>query len=603
MPSHRIQLEDIMHLPSVYYPATSFDGNRLAFYWDKTGQMELYVIDLPDGAPQQISSGNVPRSLRAGFIWSRDGARIVFAKDVGGNEQHDLYVIDIASGEVSQLTDTPTAQDYPVAFSPDDVWISMFSNRDGQLNLYKLRSDGSEAIRLTDFANPVSGGQWSSDSERLVISANEADDLRNEDIYVVDADGSQCQRVLQVREGSKESTVGWLPEGQHLAITSDASGVNRPGILDIVSGSIQWLGIEGVEESAATLSENGKKLATLRNHESSVTVVVHNLESGTEQTLGYESGFAISPEFALEDRCVVMAQASATRHRELLSFNLATGEEQALTPVDYGSIDPSVFVHSKHVRYNSSDGLSIPAVLYTPENLPEEAAAPAVVIIHGGPTGQFFRGFDPFAQVLVNRGYVVLQPNVRGSTGYGVEFRDMNLNDWAGGDLEDVAAGVEYLKSLGKVDPTRIVAFGGSYGGYMTFMVVVKKPDLWKAGVAWIGITDLHRLYEKSMEHFKYYLRTLMGDPEENAELWRDRSAINFVENLTAKLLIMHGINDPRCPIEQSRIFRDRLLELGYKEGENFEYIEFTDVGHASSDIGQKTATYKLIVDFLDRTV
>lgn len=603
MPSHRIQLEDIMHLPSVYFPATSFDGNRLAFYWDKTGQMELYVIDLPDGTPRQISAGNVPRSLRAGFIWSRDGTRIVFAKDIGGNEQHDLYGMDVASGEVSQLTDTPTAQDYPVEFSPDDVWISTLSNRDGQLNLYKLRSDGSEAIRLTDFATPVSGGHWSPDGKRLAIETNEIKDLRNRDIYAVDADGSQCQRVLQVKEGSKESAVGWLPDGRRLAITSDASGVNRPGILDLPSGKIRWLGTDGVEESAVTLSKNGSKLATLRNQDASVTVVIYDLETEAERVLGAESGLAQWPEFARDDSAVVVAQASETRHRELLSFDLATGEERALTPVDYGSIDPCVFVRSKHVRYDSTDGLSIPAILYTPEDLPEEATAPAVVIIHGGPTGQFYRGFDPFAQVLVDRGYVVLQPNVRGSTGYGVEFRDMNLNDWAGGDLEDVAAGVEFLKSLGIVDPARIVAFGGSYGGYMTFMAVVKKPDLWKAGIAWIGITDLHRLYEKSMEHFKYYLRTLMGDPDENAELWRDRSAINFVENLTAKLLIMHGVNDPRCPIEQSRIFRDRLLELGYKEGEDFEYIEFTDVGHASSDIGQKTTTYKLIVDFLDRTV
>lgn len=179
----------------------------------------------------------------------------------------------------------------------------------------------------------------------------------------------------------------------------------------------------------------------------------------------------------------------------------------------------------------------------------------------------------------------------------------MNLNDWAGGDLEDVAAGVTYLKSLGIVDPERVVVFGGSYGGYMTFMAVVKKPNLWKAGIAWIGITDLHRLYDNSMEHFKYYLRMLMGDPQENAELWKDRSAINFVENLKAKLLILHGVNDPRCPVEQSRIFRDRMLELGYKENDDFEYIEFADVGHASSDIEQKTATYKLILDFLDRTI
>ena len=344
MPPHRIRLEDIMQLPSVYFPAVSFDGKKLAFYWDKSGQMELYVIDLPDGTPRQISHGNVPKSLRAGFIWSRDGARIVFAKDVGGNEQHDLYSMDVTSGEVSQLTDTPKAQDYAVEFSPDDAWISMLSNRDGQLNLYKLRSDGSEAVRLTEFATPVSGGQWSPDGTRLAIAVNEAQDLRNFDVYVADADGSQCQRVLRVQEGSKERAVDWLPDGQRLAITSDASGVNRPGIFELSSGSIQWLGIEGVEESATALSEDGKKLATLRNHEASVAVVIHDLETGAERILGSESGFAFWPEFALEDTTVVMAQASATRHRELLTVNLATGKETPLTPVEYGQVDADAFV-------------------------------------------------------------------------------------------------------------------------------------------------------------------------------------------------------------------------------------------------------------------
>lgn len=603
MSAHRIRLEDIMHLPSVYFPAISNNGKRLAYYWDVSGTMELYVIDLPDGAPQQISKGNVPKSLRAGFIWSQDDKRVVFAKDVGGNEQHDLYSMDIASGEVSQLTNTPKAQDYAVEFSPDDQWISMLSNRDGQLSLYKLASNGSEAVRLTTFANPVQGGQWSPDGSRLAITANESKDLRNADIYVVSADGSQCQRVLQVNEGSKDRPVAWLPDGRRLAITSDASGVNRPGILSLDSESVTWLGIDGVDESAVSVSENGKHLATLRNQDATISVIIHDLDAGTETILGSESGLAIWPDFALNDTTLVMAQASSTRHRELLTVNLATGEEHSLTPVDYGSIDTNAFVGSAHIRYTSSDGVSIPAVLSAPANLAQDAKAPAVVIVHGGPTAQFFRAFDPFVQVLVDRGYVVLQPNVRGSTGYGVEFRDMNLNDWGGGDLEDVAAGVDYLKALGTVDPDRIVVFGGSYGGYMTFMAMVKKPDLWKAGIAWIGITDLHRLYDKSMEHFKYYLRTLMGDPQENADLWKDRSAINFVDNIKAKLLILHGVNDPRCPIEQSRIFRDRMLELGYKENDDFEYIEFADVGHASSDIGQKTATYKLIVDYLDRTI
>jgi dipeptidyl aminopeptidase/acylaminoacyl peptidase len=185
---------------------------------------------------------------------------------------------------------------------------------------------------------------------------------------------------------------------------------------------------------------------------------------------------------------------------------------------------------------------------------------------------------------------VVLELNVRGSTGYGVTFRDAALKDWGGMDLEDVAAGADFLKSLPFVDPERLVVFGGSYGGYMTFMAVTKKPGIWKAGIASVGITDLTRLYAESMEHFKYFLREQMGDPEENAELWAERSAINFADNLRATLLMIHGVNDPRCPVDQSRIFRDRLVELGRTERQDFEYVEYGDEGHWSTEIDHRSA-------------
>ena len=149
----------------------------------------------------------------------------------------------------------------------------------------------------------------------------------------------------------------------------------------------------------------------------------------------------------------------------------------------------------------------------------------------------------------------------------------------------------------------RLVMFGISYGGYMTYLAVTKKPDLWRAGVAWVGITDLQRLYQGSMEHFRYYLREQMGDPEQNVELWADRSAVSFAQDLRAKLLIIHGANDPRCPIDQARVFRDRLVELGRKEGTDFEYVEFADVGHWSSDIEHKVRVFRLLEEYLDRVL
>jgi dipeptidyl aminopeptidase/acylaminoacyl peptidase len=135
----------------------------------------------------------------------------------------------------------------------------------------------------------------------------------------------------------------------------------------------------------------------------------------------------------------------------------------------------------------------------------------------------------------------------------------------------------------------------------MTFMQVVKKPDIWKAASAAVGITDLALLYNESMEHFKYYFRLQMGEPEENAELWRDRSAIYFADRLKAKLQIIHGLNDPRCPVTQARVFRNRLLDLGYREGKDFEYIELGDQGHGSADIEHKIKWYSLLVDYMAR--
>lgn len=130
---------------------------------------------------------------------------------------------------------------------------------------------------------------------------------------------------------------------------------------------------------------------------------------------------------------------------------------------------------------------------------------------------------------------------------------------------------------------------------------MVAAPEIWKAGIAWMGITDLRKLYDSSMPHFKYILRYFMGDPEENAELWRNRSAITHAANLAAPLLIIHGVSDPRCPIEQARLFRDKLIELNFNEGEHFEYEELIKEGHGSVDQEQKIRIFELMAGFLER--
>ncbi|HEY7295563.1 MAG TPA: S9 family peptidase, partial [Dehalococcoidia bacterium] len=543
----------------------------------------------------------LPRSLHAGFVWNRAGDRIVFPRDRDGDEQHNLVVLDLASGTTTQLSDDPTCQEYPVAFSPGDAWLLVMTNKAGQLNLWRVRPDGNDYEQLTNYPFPAGGGVWSPDGTRIAFSTNESPDLRNQDIYLMNADGSDQRRLLRVTEGSREGVADWSPDGRTLLIGSDASGVSRAGLLELESGAIRWLGEEGVEQYPVEFSVDGRSVLCLRNRDAQTEITVYDVVSGAAREPELPAGVAGFAAFVLNDTAIIFSQSTPTTRAGLNLYSLKDGSMRTLVAPEYGSIDPALFVSCDYVWYPSADGTAIPALLYRPRAATPQGGLPAVVIVHGGPTGQYFRGFDPYAQFLADRGYVVLEPNPRGSTGYGVAFRDAALNDWGGVDLEDIAAGAQYLRARPEVDPGRVAVFGASYGGFMTYLITVKRPDLFQAGAAWVGISDLPRLYAGSMEHFKYYLRQQMGDPEEHAELWQDRSAVNFMENLRAKLLILHGVNDPRCPIEQARVVRERLLALGRREGEDFEYVEKGAEGHGSTDVEQKTETYRLLADFLAR--
>jgi dipeptidyl aminopeptidase/acylaminoacyl peptidase len=608
----RIDLDELAHLPNFYIPTTSWQRDRIAYYGDRTGRLELYVMDPATRETRQVSHGEVPRTLRTFFQWDRAGRRIYFGRDSGGDEQHDLFVIDVETSEVRQLTSGGLAEHHVTEVSPDDRWLLVTANRPrpeapdtpAQLNLWRLRLETGDLEPITDLPSPTFGGKWSPDGSWVSFNANEElGDLKNYDGYIVRPDGSGLRRVLRTRVGAKDFIADWHPDGRRLAVNSDETGGFRTGILDLATGALRWLSTGDIEEHALEFSDDGRWLAGYANRDAQIQPVLYEVETGQRRELTLTPGLGYGGQFFDGGRRLLVNYATDRTRTALLAYDLETDAYEILIAPEYGSIDPSILIGTEHVRYPSFDGMQIPALLYTPSGIAAGERLPAIVIVHGGPTAQWFRQFDPYAQFLADRGYVVLEPNIRGSTGYGVAFRDAARKDWGGADLEDVAAGAKYLASLSHVDPARIAVFGGSYGGFMTFIAATKKPDVWKAAVAWVGISDLHRMWDESKEHFRYFLREQMGDPEMDRALWRDRSAIEFAHQLKARLLMIHGANDPRCPISQSRIFRDRLVELGKREGTDFEYVEYGDEGHGSADPEQKVRTYKILADFLDRAL
>lgn len=602
-------IQTFSRIPNIYSPTVSNSRDKVAFYWDQTGILELYMMNLETKEIKQVSHGECPRALRAGFIWMRDDKRLVFARDEKGDENHNLIKINLDSGETEDITHTPRHQDFAGDTSADGKYLVMISTRKGQLNLFRLDLERNEVFQLTRHANPTWGGvSWNPKYDWIAYNVNETKDSRNMDVWLVNPDGDERRKIVSLKDGSKDIVGKWNHTGEQLAFTTDAYGVQQPGIYDLKIEKVKVLGEQKYEEYASAFSGDNRKLVCLRNYEATVLPVIYDLETGECKETRFPKGVVVDylkpdcVQFALNDQLLVSPLTTPTIPNALVAYNIEDDSLEYLIKPQYGEADPHLFVKPEYIKYKSFDGLEVPAIVFKPDEKREGETYPALIMVHGGPTAQYFLNFNMFGQIMAKEGYVLLQPNIRGSTGYGREYQDMNHMDWGGGDLEDVAYGVSYLKTLPYVDNDKIGVFGGSYGGFMTFLAVTKKPKLWSAACAWIGITHLKTFYNRSKPHFKYFIRMHMGNYRENPELWEDRSALNFIENIKCPILIVHGVNDPRCPVEESRQFRDKLIELGKKEGEDFEYVEFGEEGHgAYTDMSMRTRTFKLLLEFFNR--
>jgi len=586
-------IEEMLKLPMIYFPEVSHKKDRVAFYWDRTGRVELWVQDLRTRKVSQVSHGEPPRALRAGFVWLRNDQSICFARDRDGNEQHNLFNIGIEDGKVEQLTHEPERRNYPVDTSPDGKYLGVLVTKvkesEGVSNLHKLNLSTKELIELTSHKKPVFSCVWG--PEYIAYSTNESENMLNQDIYLVRSDGSDLHKIISMKEGSEDFPSKW--SGKLLAFTTNVNGIDQAAIYNVETKETRLLGNGQHEESAEMFI--GNRLICTRNCDAKLVPVIYGLEDGSEEILNFPDGLTVPIGPALDDRYLIAALNTPTAPDHLVAYNLRTSTMETIIAPEYGSLRPADFVEPKYIKYRSN-GMEIPAILYEP---PGKGKKPGIIEVHGGPWGQFLLDFDPRAQVFVHEGFAVLQPNIRGSTGYGKEFRDMDIKDWGGGDLGDVGAAFSYLKTLPNVDPERIGIWGGSYGGYMTLMALTKLPGPWKAGCAAYPISHLKRWYDASDPDFKNWIESTVGDPEKDKELFEDRSALNFADRIQAPLLIISGLSDPRCPVEQARIFRDRLVKL---EKHGYEYIEYGEEGHGGgSDQMMRIRMTGAIINFFKR--
>jgi len=249
------------------------------------------------------------------------------------------------------------------------------------------------------------------------------------------------------------------------------------------------------------------------------------------------------------------------------------------------------------VYYKSFDGQIISAYLWMPFNLKRDGSNPAIVLPHGGPTGQVRNTFDARAAALASRGYICIAPNVRGSSGYGLAFQKANIKDLGGGDLQDEVYATKFLLASGYVDSKKIGIAGGSYGGYMTLMAIGKVPDIWAAAVDQYGVINWKTMATNADPFLQQYVKALLGDPEKDQEIYENTSPLKYIRNEKVPLLVLQGENDIRVPKEES----EQVVSILKQEGRTVEAHYYPQEGHGFAKRENQIDALKRLVDWFDK--
>jgi dipeptidyl aminopeptidase/acylaminoacyl peptidase len=239
----------------------------------------------------------------------------------------------------------------------------------------------------------------------------------------------------------------------------------------------------------------------------------------------------------------------------------------------------------------------ISALMWVPFNLPRDGNNPALVLPHGGPTGQTEDRWSPRIAAFVSRGYVCIAPNVRGSTGYGMAFQRANYQDLGGGDLQDEVYAARFLQETGYVSPKKIGISGGSYGGYMTLMALGKTPGIWAAGVELFGIIDWYTMLQHEDALLQEYEKGLLGDPVKDRAVYENDSPIKYIHDVKAPLLVLQGENDPRVPKEEA----EQIVDALKKDGKTVDVHYYPNEGHGFYKRENQIDSIERTIKWLDK--
>jgi dipeptidyl aminopeptidase/acylaminoacyl peptidase len=597
-----LTIEKLYMTRQIGRPTWSPDGNSVAFISNLSGRNNLWVVPADGGWPVQLTISDQRQSSPA---WSPDGKWIAYQSDYDGDEQWDIFLVSPKTGKVVNLTQTREIAELNPTWSPDGRYLAYEvkprTSAAYEIDIYDMvMRDVKHLTTNTPQDKRNSNPSWSKDGKYIVYSQEQAKGT-DSNIFVAEV-ATAASTVLTPHEGEQLYAANDIsPDGKKVLLTSNAAnGYDNIGLLDVATKKISWLTKDKWEIRGHEFSPDGKHITFSANIDGNEDIYLYDLAAGKAAALPIAKGVnepaGGHSAFTPDGSRLLYYHNGPTAPGDLWVYHLATGRSQQLTHSLVAGMRSEDMVEPHLVHYPSRDGKwTISAFLYVPFNMARNGQNAALVYIHGGPTSQTMNSFNRFVQYAVNQGYMVLAPNYRGSTGYGKQFQQANLFDMGGGDLQDVLAGVDWIKQTGHLDPKKIAVMGGSYGGYLSMMAVTKAPEVWAAGVPIVPFVNWFTEIENEDPVLQQSDLATMGDPVKNKALYEERSPINFIDQIKAPLLLLAGGHDPRCPKSETQ----QVVDAIKKRGGTVDSKIYENEGHGFARVENQIDAYKRVADFL----
>jgi dipeptidyl aminopeptidase/acylaminoacyl peptidase len=570
------------------------------------GQIVLKPVD--GSAEKVLTSSAEPK---AEVELSPDGRHISYIS------QGQVWVVPVTGGEPLQLTHDPAgpgdprgATDHHPQWNPHGKWILYESGQKGFNELYVVSEDGKTLNLLAateiyrgkdiltnsklDKGDAVSSDRfdprpwWSPDGQRVSYTERSREFFSGK-LKVLPFDektGSAAGPALDIYVAKNDpggawaiNSAAWSPDGSTLAVVLQETHWDKIWLIPSTGGKPKQLTFGTGEDEEPVYSPDGKWIAFESNQnlaeERHIWLVP--AAGGTPRRLTSLTGFESGSRWSPDGETIQFSHRTTLGAFATYVAEISGKTDPRLLGVVHHSKLEQLGITPEVVHYKAKDGLQLAGILYKPADYHAGTRYPAVILAHGGPEGQVTLNAAPWSIFLAQQGYVVLEPNFRGSTGYGERFRNANVEDSGGGEIDDIASSVQYLVETGLADPKHVGISGGSHGGTVVANAVTKLPDTFAVGIEKFGVVDRALFLRYTNRNSAIRWETKMGGPPDlKPAVYRKANVLPDVERIRTPLLILHGEEDPQVPPQESQEFAAALK----KAGKTFTYITYPHEGH-----------------------